>query len=132
MSLEEAKAQIDRDECIANNIDALGKRWRIKHIAHTSLYTVRPEPDREDAQIPKVFQGKYTSPDKAQAKIDLHLDQSWNHAEVAQAKAAGKAAVASTSKSIDVGLSEAPSEEAKAEEDAAIADILGVEETTEE
>lgn len=124
MSLEEAKAQIDREHCIANNIDALGKKWIIKHIAHSTLYTVRPDPDREDAQIPKLFQGKYTHPDRAQAKISVHLKNTWDMAEVAQKKAASKGRVDLTT--------EGASPEAQAEEDAAVADILGVEETTEE
>jgi len=114
MSLEQAKLQIDRENCIAQNIDALGKKWVIKHIAHTTLYTVRPEPDRADAQIPAVFQGKYTHPDRAQAKIDVHLKNSWDKAEVAQAKSENRTAVAADSKSVDVGLvanSEATPEE---------------------
>lgn len=115
MSLEQAKAQIDRDECVAKNIDALGKKWVIKHIAHTSLYTVRPDPDREDAQIPEVFQGKYTHPDRAQSRIDLHLERSWNAAEKAQSKSQAKrVATQVESQSVDVGLvaqSEATPEE---------------------
>lgn len=114
MSLEQAKLQIDRENCIAQNIDALGKKWVIRHIAHTTLYTVRPDPDREDAQIPEVFQGKYTHPDRAQAKINVHLKNSWDKAEVAQAKSENRTAVATDSKSVDVGLvanSEATPEE---------------------
>ncbi len=124
MSLEQAQAQIDRETCIGNNIDALGKKWVIKHIAHSTLYTVRPDPDREDAQIPKLFQGKYTHPDRAQAKIAVHLKNTWDKAEAATKKAASKGRV-------DLTTQEA-SPEAKAEEEAAVADILGVEETTEE
>jgi len=124
MSLEQAKAQIDRENCIANNIDALGKKWVIKHIAHSTLYTVRPDPDREDAQIPKLFQGKYTHPDRAQAKISVHLKNTWDKAEAATKQAASKARVDLTT--------QGASPEAEAEEEAAIADILGVEETTEE
>jgi hypothetical protein len=114
MSLEQAKAQIDRDNCIANNIDALGKKWVIKHIQHTTLYTVRPDPDREDAQIPTVFQGKYTHPERAQNQLNLHLNRSWDKAETAQAKSAPRPVVETDSKSVDVGLvasSEATPEE---------------------
>mgnify|MGYP003341423338 CR=1 FL=1 len=118
MSLEEAVQSIDRDYCIAHNTDALGKRWVIKHIKHTTLYVARPENDREDAVIPTEFRGKWTNPQRLQERIDLYLERSWNKAEKAQQKTARKA------ESIDVGLTNERSLEADAAVDAFIKETV--------
>lgn len=135
MSIEKAVALIDRHKCIAENVDALGKKWEIRHVNATSLYVARPDPDREDAVIPEEMRGKWTKPSDLQIRIDLYLERSWDKAELAKVKADRKVAALAEAKEVtteDLPLAESksvdvftqPSEEAQASEDAAVAEIL--------
>ncbi len=123
--LQETTALIDRQKCIENNIDALGKQWEILHVKATALYVARPKNGNETSAIPDEMRGKWTKPSDLQTRIELYLGRSWDMADKAQVKADRKAQAIkeNLSKSVDVGFT-TESKEAKMEEKAAIAEIL--------
>ncbi len=89
---------LDRDIAIKNNVDALGKKWVIHYNRGTSMCYVRPDPDRVDAVIPEEFQGLWTKPSIVEPIIKKYLNDSWDKAEAANAKAERKREVAKEAK----------------------------------
>jgi len=82
---------INREVSIEKNVDATGKRWVIHANRSNGLCYIRPDPDRENAQIPKQMQGLFTKASLAKAEIDKYLKLSWDQAEQAQLKNKQKA-----------------------------------------
>lgn len=82
---------LERQTALENRIDPTGKKWVIKGNRETALVHARPEPDRVDAQIPKVFQGQWTSPTVLVEKIDSWLNNQWDISERQANKARLKA-----------------------------------------
>ena len=72
---------LDRETNIAANVDALGKKWIIHANKQTGLCYVRPEPDREDAVIPKILRGKWTKPSIVLPLIQQYVTATWDHAD---------------------------------------------------
>jgi hypothetical protein len=85
--MTEVAFNLDRELNIENNVDALAKKWTIHKSRGNALYFARPEPDREDAVIPAVMQGRWTKPVLLQEQINKYLKDSWDQAETAQLKA---------------------------------------------
>lgn len=79
--MSEEKFNLDRETNIANNVDALGKRWVIKRNKNTGLCWAAPEPYRSDFQCPKQMKGLWTKPPLLQEQIQAYLKESWDHAE---------------------------------------------------
>ena len=88
------KFDLDREVSIERGIDAEGKKWVIKAQRGNGLLFARPDPDRENAVIPKELGGLWTKIGLLQAQIDLYLDKSWTKAEEARAQAERKAVAA--------------------------------------
>lgn len=79
---------LDRKISIENNVDAEGKKWELHSSKkHPGLVWARPNPDRTDAIIPKLFYGMWTSKERLQKQIEQHLAASWNKAEAAADRA---------------------------------------------
>ncbi len=72
---------LDRATREAENIDALGKKWVIKIKRESGLCYARPEPDREDAQIPKAMGGLWTKPALLMEQIQKYVVTTWDNAE---------------------------------------------------
>lgn len=85
---------LDREVSIQNNVDAEGKKWVVHVQRSNGLCYARPEPDREDAVIPKEFQGLWTNPSKLMPKIMAYLNRTWDKAEKANLDAERKREVA--------------------------------------
>lgn len=85
---------LDRATNIENDIDAFGKKWEIKQERGRALYFTRPNPDREDAVIPKNMQGKWTKIELLRKEIRKHVVASHDQADAARAKAERKAQAA--------------------------------------
>lgn len=81
---------IDREEKISKNVDATGKKWVIHFNRGTSLCHVRPEPDREDAVIPKILQGRWTKPSLVEPFIKQYVTATWDKADKADKDAERK------------------------------------------
>lgn len=81
---------LDRAQREAENIDAFGKKWKVIVNRQNGLCHARPEPDREDAVIPKVIDGQWTKPSLLLDQIKKHVTKSWDMAEAATAKAERK------------------------------------------
>ncbi len=77
---------IDRVENIANNIDATGKKWVVFTDRQTGLAFTRPEPDRADAIIPDLLEGRWTKKPLIEAQIALYLERSCDEADKQRAK----------------------------------------------
>jgi hypothetical protein len=78
---------LDRHLSIENNVDALGKQWKIVRAnRENALLKAIPEPFRADFVCPKEFYGLWTSKDKLQEKITLYLNKSWDQAELSKVK----------------------------------------------
>jgi hypothetical protein len=77
---------LDRQQNIANNIDASGKKWEVLHKRGTAMYLARPVPDRKDAQIPARFAGFWTKAQLCQDQIRMHCEQSFQEADRIAAK----------------------------------------------
>jgi hypothetical protein len=71
----------DRHVSIENMMDPTGKQWVIHGERGSALVHARPNPDRVDAQIPKEFGGKWTSPTVLKEKMITWLNRQWDHAE---------------------------------------------------
>ena len=82
---------LERQTALENRIDPTGKKWIIKGSRESALVHARPDPDRVDAQIPKVFSGQWTSPAVLVEKIDNWLISQWNASDAAANKARLKA-----------------------------------------
>ena len=85
---------LDRETNIENNIDATGKKWVIQTERGRHLFFVRPDPDRADAVIPDLLQGKWTKRMYLQDAIDTYIKRSWEHADAVAQKNERKAQVA--------------------------------------
>jgi len=108
---------LERATALKERIDPTGKKWEIKGNRGSSLVHARPNPDRADAQIPKEFIGKWTSPSTLAEKIDAWLNKQWDLAEALIAKAERKAqaakenpVVAPEPKTAEESLAELPEE----------------------
>lgn len=88
MSAVEPVFNVDRHASVAENVDALGKRWEVKSKRGGGLLFAHSE---QGSAIPKNMQGLWTSAARLQTQIDLHLKETWDQAEEAQRVAAGKA-----------------------------------------
>jgi hypothetical protein len=88
------KFDLDREVSIQNGVDAEGKKWVIKAQRGNGLLYARPDPDRENAVIPKDLSGLWTKIGLLQKQIGIYLDKSWNQAEEAKLKAERKAQAA--------------------------------------
>ena len=92
--MSEQTFNLDRENNIKENVDAIGKQWKIHVKKGNGLCYVRPNPDREDAQIPKKLQGMWTKPSIVQPLIKAHVEASWDQADAALAAADRKAQAA--------------------------------------
>lgn len=72
---------LERKQALEEHIDPTGKKWEIKGERGSALVHARPNPDRSDAQIPKDFGGKWTSPSVLREKIELWLNKQWDMSE---------------------------------------------------
>lgn len=87
MSATHPEFNLDRTVSIQNKVDAEGRKWEIHSSRqYPGLVWVRPNPDREDAIIPKQMYGKWTSKDRLSKQMDAYLETSWTKAEQAKAK----------------------------------------------
>jgi len=77
---------INREVSVERNVDAEGKRWVVHANRSNGLCYIRPDPDRENAMIPKGMQGLFTKATLAQAEIKKYLKESWDKAEAVMAK----------------------------------------------
>jgi len=85
---------LDRETNVENNIDSTGKKWEIKLQRGSSLCFARPNPDREDARIPKELEGRWTKPSLLRERIKEYVNKSWDIADAANIKAERKREVA--------------------------------------
>jgi hypothetical protein len=90
---------LDRETNIANSVDSTNKKWEIKLQRGTSLCFARPNPDREDAIIPKEIDGRWTKPSLLRDRIKQYVTKSWDIADAANVKAERKREVAKEYKS---------------------------------
>ena len=90
------KFDLDRQTNEANSIDSNGKKWEIKQSRGRALYFARPNPDREDAVIPRKMRGLWTKVELLKKEIDKYISASWDQAEAATQKQARKAHAAKT------------------------------------
>lgn len=86
---------LERATALKELIDPTGRKWEIKGQRGSSLVHARPNPDREDAQIPNAFSGQWTSPSVLKEKIDVWLGRAWDKSELAALKLDRKAHAAS-------------------------------------
>jgi hypothetical protein len=73
---------LDRETNIANFIDPAGKKWEIHKKNGQALFHIRPNPDREDAVIPELLQGKWTKVVLLQEARDRYLKLAWDESEL--------------------------------------------------
>lgn len=85
------KFDLDRQTNEANSIDSNGKKWEIKQKRGRALYFTRPNPDREDAVIPRKMRGLWTKVELLKKEIDKYISASWDQAEAATQKQVRKA-----------------------------------------
>jgi len=78
---------LERHTALENRIDPTGKKWVIKGNRESALVHARPDPDRLDAQIPKYFQGQWTSPTVLKDKITAWLNREWDKSDIRANKA---------------------------------------------
>jgi hypothetical protein len=101
----------DRAQKEEHLIDALGKKWTVVVNKQNGLCHTRPEPDREDAVIPKNIAGQWTKPTLLMEQIKLYVSSTWDKAEEVAAKNARQVQAA---KELEDG--EAKKAEVKAQE----------------
>ena len=77
---------LDRETNISNHIDPAGKKWEVHKRLGQALFHIRPNPDREDAIIPKEMEGKWTKPKILDEARDLYLKRMWDEAEAQAVK----------------------------------------------
>lgn len=117
---------LDRHINIENNVDALGKQWKIVRAnRENALLKAIPEPFRADFVCPDEFKGQWTSSDKLQEKITVYLNRSWDQAE---AKAQKTTRVEQAAKEAPKKTAVESLEELPAEVKAELGDILATEE----
>jgi len=78
---------LDREQSIEELKDALGKQWVIKRARGHGLCYARPEPDREDAQIPKNMKGLWTKAELLKQQVQSYVTKTWDIADKARATA---------------------------------------------
>ena len=88
----------DRAQKEAEQIDALGKKWVVHVQRQNGLSFARPEPDREDAVIPKEFAGQWTKPSLLIEQIRTYVARTWDKAEEVAAANERKAQAAKEQK----------------------------------
>lgn len=81
---------LDREVSVEKNVDAMGRQWKIHINKANGLCYLRPEPDRVDAVIPKEMQGLWTKPSLLMPRLKQYLNDTWDKAEEANAKAERK------------------------------------------
>lgn len=110
----------DRTYNVKNNIDPSGREWKIHKMRQQGLYYARPHPDREDAVLPKILEGRFTKSELCQRAINTYLSQSWDKSELAQVKSirAKEAKAEQANRSEDPGALTASEMIALAEADA--------------
>ena len=79
---------LNRENNIDANVDALGKKWIIHFNKQNGLCHARPEPDRSDAVIPKDLKGQWTKPSLLAPRIKKYVTDTWDTADKAMADAA--------------------------------------------
>ena len=98
---------LDREQNIAHNIDATGKKWDIHTERGRHLYYTLPAGARPDSVIPEKLQGMFTKRMYLEDKIKEHVVESWNHADAVAAKNARKAQAAKEAKKkVNAGTAE--------------------------
>lgn len=85
---------LDRKVNIENDVDALGKKWEVHKQRGRALFIVRPNPDREDAVIPKTLSGEWTQEHILRENILTYVTSTWDQADLADVKAERKRQVA--------------------------------------
>ena len=88
------KFKLDRETNIKGRVDAMGRKWVIHRKRETGLCYIRPVPDREDAVIPDLMEGLWTTPDLLNDRLDRYLKLNWDEAERKSAQSARTAAYA--------------------------------------
>ena len=88
------KFNLDRETNIKGRVDAMGRKWVIHRKRETGLCYIRPVPDREDAVIPDLMEGLWTTPDLLNERLDRYLKLNWDEAERKSAQSARTAAYA--------------------------------------
>jgi len=78
---------LNRENNIDANVDALGKKWIIHFNKQNGLCHARPKPDRSDAVIPKDLKGQWTKPSLLEPRIKKYVTETWDVAVKAQADA---------------------------------------------
>lgn len=117
---------LDRNYSIENNIDPQGRTWLIHSSKqYPGLVWGRPNPDRSDAQIPKQFEGKWTSKDRLQRQINVYLIAAWDQAEAAQARTQRAKQAAKENPVVEEVVVKKTAEESLAELPDEVKDLLG-------
>lgn len=93
---------IDRKTNIENNTDAAGKQWKLYTDRQTGLAFTRPEPDRSDAVIPKILEGRFTQTVLLQTALTRYLELNWDEAELLQTKSTRKSEALKENKPADL------------------------------
>ena len=88
--MSEETFNLDRETQIEANVDAFSRQWKIHSNRGTGLCYVRPNPDREDAVIPKEMGGLWTKPSLLTPKIKDYITKTWDEADLANKKAERK------------------------------------------
>ena len=92
--MAEQQFSLDRENNIAANVDALGKKWKVYRNRGNGLCFTRPEPDRSDAVIPKAMGGLWTKKVLLEEQINKHVVDTWQLADKVLADNERKAAAA--------------------------------------
>ena len=79
--MAEQQFSLDRENNIAANVDALGKKWKVFRNRGNGLCFTRPEPDRSDAIIPKDMSGLWTKKALLEERINKHVVDTWQLAD---------------------------------------------------
>lgn len=79
---------IDREESIAKNVDATGKKWHIVPLRGLALYEISAMDDR--VTIPEFLQGRWTKAEWLQERLSKYLSESWDLADLKAVKSTRK------------------------------------------
>ena len=85
---------LDRERNIEALVDSFGKQWKIVASKQTGLCYARPNPDREDAKIPKILEGLWTKASLLKPLITKYVTSTWDAADRADVKSERKRQVA--------------------------------------
>ena len=77
---------LDREQNIEALVDSFGKQWKIVANKQTGLCYARPNPDREDAEIPKLLEGLWTKASLLKPLIVQYVTSTWDAADLAKTK----------------------------------------------